>query len=150
MKTTGSINAFTGILMLAIVLTAGCSALKPIEQASSDRKGWQRLDRASSVYHDFDDVLIPGELKPKRRMSPVSQTGTVSTGLLSLSGKIDRDTLRHFFDSNMLKDNWRRAGGVKAPRSLLLFEKGNRWCVIIMTGDGHGTQVDIWVVPKNN
>ncbi len=135
---------------MVILMITGCSVLKPIENASSDRKGSLQQRRASPVYHDFDDILIPGELKLNRRISSVFKTVNISAGVLSLAGKIDSETLIQFFKSNMTKDNWRSVSGFQGPRSLLLFEKGNRWCVITLAENGYGTQVDIWVAPKNN
>jgi hypothetical protein len=149
-KTINSIKFFSGIVIFAILMTTGCSALKPIEHAPSDRARLLQERRPSPVYYDFDDVLIPGELKPNRRISSVSQTETISTGVLSLSGKIEIEALFQFFKNNMAKDNWRSVSGLTGSRSLLLFEKGNRWCVIIMAGDGYGTRVDVWVAPRNN
>jgi hypothetical protein len=51
----------------------------------------------------------------------------------------------------MLKDNWTVVSMFKGPRSILQFEKGNRWCVITLMDNRYGnkTQVDIWVTPKN-
>ena len=150
MNTICRIKSFAGIVILVILMSTGCSVLKPIEDESSN-KGRSLLQRRTPpVYHDFDDILVPGELKLNRRISSVVQTETISAGVLSLAGKIETETLIQFFKNNMAKDNWRSVSGFKGNRSLLLFEKGNRWCVISMAGDGYGTQVDIWVAPKKN
>jgi hypothetical protein len=131
-------------------MSTGCSVLKPIDNKSPDRGRSLLQRRMSPVYHDFDDILVPGGMKPNRRISSVVQTETISAGVLSLSGKIDIETLIQFFKNNMAKDNWRSASAFKGNRSLLLFEKSNRWCVISLADDGYGSRVDIWVVPKNN
>jgi hypothetical protein len=150
MEIATRVSRFIGIVILAFVLTMGCSVLKPIENGSIDRDGALLQRRATPVYHDFDDILIPGELRLNQRMSSVFQTETVSAGVLAFSGKMDTQTLIQFFKSNMAKDNWRWVSGFKGTSSLLIFEKGNRWCVITLTGAGYGTQTNIWVAPKNN
>ena len=145
-----SIKIVAGILILAILMSTGCSVLQPIENQSSDRDRSLLQRRITPVYHDFDDILVPGELKLNRRLSSVVQTETIGAGVLSLAGKIDTKSLIEFFKNNMAKDNWRSVSGFEGNRSLLLFEKGNRWCVISLAGDGYGTRVDIWVTPKDN
>jgi hypothetical protein len=150
MKITYRINKFAGIVVLVLLLTTGCSVLKPIEGASSGKGGTLFQRRNSPVYHDFDDILIPGELRLNRKMSSVFQTETVAAGVLAFSGKIDTQTLIQFFKDNMAKDNWRWVSGFKGTSSLLIFEKGNRWCVITVTGVGYGTQTTVWVAPKTN
>ena len=150
MKTTRKMFIVACMLNFTMLLTTACSVLKPIEGAPSD-KGSSRTQRGPSpVYHDFDDILIPGELKLNRRASSVFQTENVSMGVLSFNGKMLTASLIKFFNDNMAKDNWRSAGSFKAPRSLLLFEKGNRWCVITLADEtyGLGSRIEIWVAPK--
>ena len=52
-----------------------------------------------------------------------------------------------FFEHNMAKDNWQAVGTFKSPRTLLLFQKENRWCVINITDKTFDTLVEIWVAP---
>jgi hypothetical protein len=47
----------------------------------------------------------------------------------------------------MAKDNWRTVSAFKSPRTLLLFQKENRWCVINITDGDWNTTVEIWVAP---
>ena len=150
MNTVTSVNRFTGIVILTLFLITGCSFLKPIESASSDSRRMLPQRRTSPVYHNFDDILVPGELRLNQKMSSVFQTETVAAGVLAFSGKLDAETLIQFFKSNMAKDNWRWVSGFKGTSSLLIFEKGNRWCVITLTGAGYGNQTKIWVAPKAN
>lgn len=150
MKKKRIIPIVAGMVISAAVVMSGCSVLKPIE-GRGDQGGTAKVDRGPDpVYHDFSDILIPGELKPIRPASTVFQTEAVSGGVLALIGKMDADGLIQFFKSNMAKDNWRIVSGFKAARSLLLFEKENRWCMITVTKERYGihTRVEIWVSPK--
>lgn len=131
-------------------MTSACSVLKPIEGGSSKRAA-SKADRGPEpAYRDFSDILIPGELKPIRPSSSVFQTEALSGGVLSLVGKTDTESLIQFFKTNMAKDNWKIVSGFRAGRSLLLFEKQNRWCMITVTRERYGThtRVEIWVSPK--
>jgi hypothetical protein len=139
-----------GIVLLVWLVSAGCSALKPIERESSEGGQSFLQRRTSPVYHDFEDILIPGELRLSRTMSSVFQSKTIAAGVLVFSGKMDRQQLVQFFKSNMVKDNWTWVSGFTGSSSLLLFEKENRWCVITLTGAGYGDQTRVWVSPKTD
>ena len=57
------------------------------------------------------------------------------------------NSLVAFFETNMRKDNWRRISMFKSPRTILLFQKDNRWCVIQIINGGYKTEVIVWVAP---
>jgi hypothetical protein len=67
--------------------------------------------------------------------------------VLALKGRVDINSLITFFENNMAKDNWRAVSSFKSPRSMLLYQKENRWCVISITDKGYTTHVEIWVSP---
>jgi hypothetical protein len=67
--------------------------------------------------------------------------------VLSLEGRVDSTSLIAFFESNMAKDNWQAVSSFKSPRSILMFRKESRWCVINITEKTLGTYVEIWVAP---
>ena len=52
-----------------------------------------------------------------------------------------------FFESNMTKDNWQNIGTFKSQRTMLLFQKAHRWCVMNITDESFNTHVEIWVAP---
>ena len=139
---------FPGILLLL----SGCGVLKPIDR-QSPAGGLSRPQKVlDAVYHDFDDILIPKAMQVDRRLSSVFETSTIKAGVLSLTGMLKFDELIEFFITNMTKDNWTVVSTLKGPRSILQFEKGNRWCVITLADSSYGykTRVDIWVTPKND
>ena len=124
--------------------------LRPIENPAFDRDRGLNRRGPSPLYLDFDDVLIPGELSINRTQSYVFKTENRSMGMLFLMGRNKPEVFIDFFKTNMIKDNWQATGGFDGFRSLLLFEKENRQCVITLTHEpyGVGTQVEIWVAPK--
>ena len=146
----GQLNPF--VVALVIFIISGCGVLKPIDNTSSAGGASQSGKVVAGVYHDFDDVLIPRVMQVNRRMSSVFETPNVSAGVLSLSGKLKLAALINFFKTNMIKDNWTVVSMFKGPRSILQFEKGNRWCVITLMDKRYGykTQVEIWVTPKKD
>lgn len=142
----------TGIIGLAMVLTlgmtlSGCTALQSRGQAGgTDTVAAQGKD-AAPLYYDFGDVLIPSEMKIDKKASFVYRAPGFSAGVLSLRGRVDSASLIGFFENNMVKDNWQMVSSFKSVRSILLFHKDNRWCVVNVTEKDIYTYAEIWVAP---
>jgi len=139
----------------ALVLTMGtiwaCGYLKPIDNSTQVQKVTSENPGLTPLYHDFDDILVPKAMQINRKMTRLSETQTMLTGVMSFEGNLDRSELVRFFKNNMVKDNWDRVDQLMGSRSLLQFEKHNRWCVMTITErpGGYGSQLEIWVIPKN-
>ncbi len=102
------------------------------------------------TYYDFGDVMVPSELKLNRKESFVYATGGATAGVLTLKGRVDRDSLIAFFENNMIKDNWRLISSFRAPKAVMLFQKEARWCIISIEEDFISELVKIWVAPTIN
>lgn len=142
-------NVFVYVSMLAVLLLmfAGCSTLKTSEKDSFSASAVSRQNKDIPVYYDFGDVLIPKELKIDKGSSFIYSAPGFSAGVLALSGRVDVSSLCSFFEENMAKDNWKLVVSFKSPRTLMLFQKENRWCVINITDGKFSTEVEIWVAP---
>lgn len=140
------------VLMFLMVFT-GCQLLKP-KSDTEDRPGPPTAAAEHSskpeaplfIYYDFADVPFPPQLRLEPEDSFVYWTGGLKTGLLSLSGWVEADSLCSFFEHYMTKDNWRFLSLLKARPILMLFVKKNRYCVISIS-DGIKTNVKAWVAP---
>ena len=137
-----------GLIVVMLMVAGGCASNKKDKTATAPSA--QSSSGVPALYYDFGDVLVPKELKVDKKSSFIYQTEGFSAGVLVLKGRIDSSSLITFFDRNMAKDNWQWVSGFKGTSSLLIFEKGNRWCVITLTGAGYGSQIRIWVAPKDN
>ncbi|MCG6910712.1 MAG: hypothetical protein LJE94_11390 [Deltaproteobacteria bacterium] len=133
---------------LCVTVMGGCSGLKRRDAAAT---GGDFKTAPEEIYLDFDDILIPENMKRDKERSFVFRIGPLSAGVLALKGRVPPENLIGFFDSNMSRDNWKAATSFRSPRSLLLFEKNTRWCIITITEDDfdHKTRVEIWVSPKS-
>lgn len=98
-------------------------------------------------YHEFSDVLIPGELTAKPKRSYVYRTPGFAAGLLVFQGRIDATSLSSFFESNMARDNWRYTSAFKHNPMIMIFEKDNRACVIRIEETLFVTLVEVWMAP---
>ncbi len=132
-----------------LLISAGCSVLSGGKEGPPAKRSVKKKGKAP-LYYEFKDVLIPGELKVDRDESFIYQASGVTAGLLTLKARIELDSLITFFEKNMRKDNWRLISSFKSERTMLLFQKANRWCVINITQSGfdYNTRVEIWVAPS--
>jgi len=64
-----------------------------------------------------------------------------------LKGRVEVSSLLTFFNNNMQKDNWKEIASFKSPRSVSMYEKANRYCMINLSEKGGYTYVERWVAP---
>ena len=139
--------AFIGIGAVFFLIISGCAGVKSKKSGSESQATTQG---PSPLYYDFGDVLIPNELSVNKKESFVYKTPGFSAGVLVLSGRVAISTLIAFFENNMQKDNWRAISSFKSPRTVMLFQKENRWCIINMSEKDFKTYVEVWVAPTIN
>jgi len=137
------------ILWVLVWIFSGCSAFQKKEELSA-QSGQEQAQEEAPLYYDFGDVPVPPELSLNTKSSFVYQTSGFSAGVLVLKGSVELGSLIDFFENNMARDNWRTVSTFKSPRTLLLFQKESRWCVINITDDKYSTHVEIWVAPTLN
>ncbi len=130
-----------------LLMCAGCKTMDFNSGTSSSARA--ASPDPSPVYYDFDDVLIPQELKMDKDSCFVYKASGIAAGVLVLSGRVEVNSLIAFFENNMIKDNWAMVSMVRSPRSLMLFRKENRTCVITVRTSPMNTQLEIWVAPSN-
>ncbi len=135
-------------LMAGMLAVTGCSALKSKRGATTSAAAASAQPaQTKTVYLDFGDVLLPKELTVDKNDSFVFSTAGLTAGVLSLKGRVESNSLITFFENRMPEDGWQMISAIKAERSMLLFKKQARWCVIgIEEGQMH-TFAQIWVAP---
>ncbi len=144
----GILVGISGLLLLFMIF-CGCARLKTSPK-SSERRGPAAIkeDKTKApLYYDFEDVLVPSELKVDKSRSFVYHAPDFTAGVLVLTGRVEVNSLIRFFDDNMTKDNWRLVSSFKSPRTIMFFHKSNRVCVINITEEHFKTEAEIWVAP---
>ena len=101
--------------------------------------------RASS--YDFDDILIPSEMKLNQKDSFVYTSSQFKVGILSFRGNVEPDSLAAFFQNNMPKDGWRQISTFKYRETMLVFLKEERACVITIKEKLFSTSLEVRVGP---
>ncbi|MDY6839406.1 MAG: hypothetical protein SWH78_15685 [Thermodesulfobacteriota bacterium] len=151
MEVVKRIGLVVGMLGLLVVVTSfcGCATWPPKTTGAEtpEVEGIEGPQAPEPVYYDFDDVLVPLELKVDKGKSFVYHAPDFKAGILSLSGRVEIDSVIRFFENNMAKDNWRLLSAFKSPRTIMFFNKPNRSCIINITERQFRTEVEIWVAP---
>lgn len=138
-----------GVMLSALfLLINGCAHLSQEEE--EEIAGYQDKGFAPPIYYDFGDVRLPEELKVDNKSSFVYRTTGFSSGVLVLEGRVELYSLITFFENSMPGDNWKFISSFKSPRTLMLFQKESRWCVINITEGSLNTLVEIWVAPTTD
>jgi hypothetical protein len=137
-------SGFCWVMMVLLLMAAACSSTPKTTDGSEAQ---EKNNEETPLYYDFGDVLIPAELDLDVNSSFVYHSSGFTAGILTFKSKVELGSRVNFFETNMAKDNWQAVGTFKSPRTLLLFQKENRWCVINITDNRWDTLVEIWVAP---
>lgn len=137
-------NLFLAVLVMTL---AACSSM-------NSTSGSDGVDKTTSatVYRDFDDILLPSEMKIDTKRTYIIEGSGLTTGILTIKGWVDRDSLITFFKSAMEREKWQEIASFKSPSadtsSILVFQKTNRTAVISIQEEMIYTYVEIAVAPS--
>jgi hypothetical protein len=136
------------ILITVAFLFTGCAGLFSRSIDTGTNTSGQSEQASIPLYRDFEDVAIPRELKEDKKSTYIIESAGYRSGILSLKGRVERNSLIDFFKDNMAKDNWKAITSFKTPkRAIMLFQKNNRWCMINITEKEINTYIEVGVVP---
>jgi len=150
-----TVMAYLTIAMFLCI--SGCQTLSSDSFGTSGGGGSPRggdpmgsgIGTIGGMYYEFDDVLIPNDMRVDKNATFITRTPNFTAGVLLVKGRIEMVSLITFFQNNMPKDSWSSVTSFKAPRTLMLFRKDARWCVINIAERDFNTYVEIWVVPAS-
>ena len=145
------LRIFVGIsaLLLVSMIFFGCVGSKTKTKRSQGLEAVaSKQDKTRApLYYDFEDVLVPSELKLNKKRSLIHISPDFTAGGLVLAGRVEINSLIRFFQNNMAKDNWHLWTSVKSPHTMMFFNKPNRTCIINITEKQFKTEVEIWIAP---
>ena len=141
----------SGCIMLSACsqMNLGSSSNEP--QANQGQQGQANQGAeptAMDYYYDFDDILVPKEMTLVTPESFIIETPQSKSGVMVFTGRVELSSLANFFINNMTKDNWVMRSAFKSGRTILIFDKDDRYCVINVTDGKLKTQLEIWVTPR--
>lgn len=145
-------------LLLCLTIVPGCynrqsnappSPLSPQSQSPASTPPAASAPRP--MYYDFPDIPVPAELTRLDKGTFVFQSGPFKAGLLTLRGiRVDLKSLISFFQMAMVRENWKPKGGFHSERTVLIFEKPDKTCVINLYENLFRTYVEIYVAPVSD
>ena len=103
----------------------------------------------TNTYYDFDDILVPKEMKILPKDSLLVESSQFKAGLLCFEGHVDPVSLFNFFMSSMPSDGWKLRNYFKYGRYMLIFEKPNKDCVVRISEKRWNTWLELWVTPRS-
>ncbi|GAB6176957.1 hypothetical protein JCM16814_18480 [Desulfobaculum senezii] len=141
------------LLILAMVsLLSLCSCQSALQNRSdaSPEPNRHVAPKAVSSYQEFDDILIPNDLELDNKKSFVFETPNFKTGIVTYAGRVNAVDLANFFERNMTKDNWHLRSKMKYNRTIMVFEKPDRDCIINILDGTFDTVVEIMIAPRQS
>ena len=145
-----SAAAFLACLFFtAFIFVSGCGVSKGTSApnpATSPQSGGAK--QSIAVYHDFEDVLVPEKLTIINNRTVVVSTPGFKSGIITLKGRVEPNSLYNFFSTNMEKDNWAILSRMKTPEiTIMVFQKATRCAVITIREAQIYTYVEIGIAP---
>lgn len=141
------IKIFTVAVMVSMI--AGCNTFDMKNKRTSTGNTLKKTEKERPkvpVYYDFKDILVPGEFVENKKYSAVDENGGMATGYMSFYGPVELSSTVNFFSIKMPMDGWRYVTVAKSPLStLMIFNKGNRWCSIVLSETEFTTDLRIHV-----
>ena len=134
--------------MLLLLALMGCATSSFSEQTPAPGEPLQAakpVEPETARYYDFEDVPVPAEMELKTDRSFVFQTAEFAAGLLAFSGRVELSSLISFFRIKLPDHGWRFLSSIKSPKTILLFRKENRLCIIIIISKAFTTDAEILV-----
>ncbi len=137
------------IVIIALFLISGCSNSLFSGSGKKQLSTAKASTQSNAVYYDFDDILVPRDMKIDDSSTVVVSTPGHTSGIITLKGRINKDSLLKFFNNNMQKDNWNIISQIRSPTStILIFQKASRWAVITLRDKEYYTYAEIGVAPS--
>ena len=134
------------LLMAAVLAASGCAQTAPI-QPTAPAAG-TAASAGKSVPAQFSDLPMPQGAKLN-----VDKTLVVGTqtwfGQLTLDTSQSADTMFEFYSRELVNYGWRRIAAVRAPTSILTYDRDNRVLAIaIQPSRVYGSEVTVTVSPR--
>ncbi len=138
------------LLLITVFFVSACTTNGLTQKQDTPAANVEKKESVA-VYYDFKDVLVPEELKVDEDATVIISTPGLTSGVLALRGRVEKNSLFNFFHMNMIKDNWNIVSQIKSPKiTMLVFQKVNRWAVVNIRENDIYTYVEIGVAPTQD
>lgn len=140
--------ALSCLVVLLFTLSA-CSAKQTGSAVGDPGTRPQAQNSAGAgTYYDFNDIMIPRAMTLQPKQSFIFEGPQVKTGFLVFKGRVDAVSLSNFFVNNMAADGWHLSSSFRSKRTILVFTKPGRDCIVNIVDGRFTTTLEIWVAPE--
>ncbi len=147
MRIRGLISLFLMLLVVSCAQTFKSTPESKPPASETRAKGLPSQGTPDS-YYDFDDILIPKEMKLVPKSSLLFETPDLKAGVIFFEGRVDPVSLFNFFMTNMPKDNWQLRSYFKYGRYIMVFEKPDKDCIVSINEKTLTTELEMWITPR--
>ncbi|MDD4951285.1 MAG: hypothetical protein PHV85_01930 [Desulfovibrionaceae bacterium] len=136
------------IMVVLMTLLASCAGKGTGAAKDTPQGGDQAVQAtydAPNFYYEFDDILIPKEMARVDDESYTMDTKKFRVSLEVFEGRVVVTDVINFFTNNMPKDNWQTVAALKGEKSVLIFEKFNKSCMVQIV-DGFKVKLRVFAV----
>lgn len=148
------------IIVVSLALLGGCGVIQtsssdtPEAQASSPPPplpvGAQPGSQGGTYYYYFDDILLPKDMELQPDDTFIMKVANQRSGVMVFSGRVEHISLANFFMNSMPQDGWNLVTSFESLRTILIYEKPTRYCVINITAERFDTLLEIWVAQRDS
>lgn len=117
-------------LALMFLITSGCGKKNLWPQQTDDQMDETEVENMPYYANDFNDILVPNELRWDREGSMAMRTESFAGGVMRFVGRVEVNSLADFFVNTMAKNKWKMVGSAKYKNVLLAFTKPNKTAMI--------------------
>lgn len=137
------------VMLLCVALPFGLASCTTMGSSNAEHSTVAPPPPPPDNYYDFNDVAVPNEMTLRSKESFILETPTTRTGVMSFDGKVEAVSLRNYYINTMARDGWTMRSAIKSSKSLLLFEKPDKYAAIIITDRALRTGLEIWITPRS-
>lgn len=134
------ILSFASVTFLTICLTACTSIGNTFSGGTSDIN--------DTYYAEFSDIPVPRDMSADNSSTEISDHMGQKIGYMRFTGSIEIFSLQDAMAYNMHKQSWSPLSIFKSKNGVMVFEKGERICIITVTDSFPSNAMRIWVTPK--
>ena len=139
-----------GLLLVAVaVFTVGCAQDGSFKNPFSSDEAPVNQPANPYFFADFSDIPIPNDMSEVSDETVISYAPSgVKCGVQRFRGRVEVNSLLNAMRNNMAGQGWTLRSFLRAPSSLLIFEKPDRVATLYITDDLLHTNMRVFMSPR--
>jgi len=119
------------ILLMSLIVVCSLSLMNGCTQKSAPPAAAD-LEPMSNSVGNFEDIVLPAEMKWNSKKSIAIKTESFRGGILEYKGKIEINSLKDFLVSSMANNQWKLVGEASSDEVMIAFIKPNKTAMVTL------------------